>query len=68
LTKIADLVKTADWKTEKHVPVIDCINEVGADKVFEVKVTIGKESNLNLISSIYEISRGNKNGTACFRP
>lgn len=43
LTKIADLVKTADWKMEKHVPVIDCVDEVAADEVFEVKVTIGKE-------------------------
>lgn len=43
MTKIADLVKTADWKMEKHVPVIDCADEVAADEVFEVKVAIGKE-------------------------
>jgi len=43
LTKIADLVKTADWKIEKHIPVIDCVDSVEADEVFEVKVVIGKE-------------------------
>ena len=43
MAKIADLVKTADWKLEKHVPVIDCSDTVVADKVFEVKVAIGKE-------------------------
>ena len=43
MTKIADLVKTADWKIEKHIPVIDCVNSVEADEVFEVKVVIGKE-------------------------
>ncbi len=43
MTKIADLVKTADWKIEKHIPVIDCVDSVEADEVFEVKVVIGKE-------------------------
>lgn len=43
MTKIADLVKTADWKVEKHVPVIDCTDFVAANEVFEVKVGIGKE-------------------------
>ena len=43
LKKIGELVQEADWKTEKHVPVIDCADEVEAEKFFEVKVTIGKE-------------------------
>ncbi|MBI4772958.1 MAG: class II SORL domain-containing protein [Deltaproteobacteria bacterium] len=34
---------TEDWKTEKHVPVIECPEKVKADEMFEVKVTIGKE-------------------------
>ena len=33
----------ADWKAEKHVPVIECAQQVKADTVFEVQVTVGKE-------------------------
>ena len=43
LKKIGELAQEADWKTEKHVPVIDCADEIEAEKFFEVKVTIGKE-------------------------
>jgi superoxide reductase len=41
--KVGELYQTADWKTEKHVPVIDCPDAVKADEMFEVKVTLGKE-------------------------
>ncbi len=41
--KIGELYQTADWKTEKHVPVIEAPAEVKADEMFQVKVTIGKE-------------------------
>jgi superoxide reductase len=41
--KLSDQVQTADWKTEKHVPVIECPDEVKADEVFEIKVGLGKE-------------------------
>jgi superoxide reductase len=40
---IAELIKSADWKTEKHVPVIECPDKVGKDEIFEVKVSLGKE-------------------------
>jgi superoxide reductase len=40
---IGDQVGKADWKKEKHVPVIDCADKVKADEMFEVKLTIGKE-------------------------
>ncbi len=40
---IGDQVQTADWKSEKHVPVIECPDKVTADEVFDVKVTLGKE-------------------------
>ena len=33
----------ADWKKEKHVPVIESPDKVKADETFEVKVTLGKE-------------------------
>ncbi|MDH4122936.1 MAG: class II SORL domain-containing protein [Thermoplasmata archaeon] len=43
MSKIGDIVGKADWKTEKHVPVIDCPGEVKADQMFDVKVSVGKE-------------------------
>jgi superoxide reductase len=41
--KIGNLVQEADWKKEKHVPVIECPDEVEADEMFDVKVGLGKE-------------------------
>jgi superoxide reductase len=38
-----ELYQTADWKMEKHVPVIDCPDKVKAGEMFPVKVTLGKE-------------------------
>lgn len=43
MAKIGELYKQADWKSEKHVPVIEAPDSVGADQVFEVKVSVGKE-------------------------
>jgi superoxide reductase len=43
MAKIGELYQTADWKSEKHIPVIDCPDEVTEDKVFEVAVSLGKE-------------------------
>lgn len=43
MAEIGDLYQSADWKTEKHVPVIECPDEVNADEVFEVKVSLGRE-------------------------
>ncbi len=42
-TPLSETIKTADWKSEKHVPVIECPDSVKADEVFQVKVTLGKE-------------------------
>ncbi len=41
--KIAELFQSADWKSEKHVPAIDCPDKVSADEVFNITVTLGKE-------------------------
>ena len=41
--KLSDRLKEADWKSEKHVPVIDCPDEVKADELFEVSVAVGKD-------------------------
>jgi superoxide reductase len=43
LKKIGDLVQEANWKAEKHVPVIECADAIKADELFEVKISIGKE-------------------------
>jgi len=37
------LFQSPDWKSEKHVPVIEGPDEVAADVIFDVKVTLGKE-------------------------
>ena len=40
---LSDYVKTADWKAEKHVPVISAPATVAAGQTFEVEVSVGKE-------------------------
>lgn len=41
--KLGELYQSADWKTEKHVPVIDCADQVKTGELFPVKITLGKE-------------------------
>jgi len=41
--KFADLVQTADWKTEKHVPAIEAPEVATAGEKILVKVSVGKE-------------------------
>ena len=41
--KIGDLVQAADWKTEKHAPVIEAPESVQSGEEFMVSLTIGKE-------------------------
>ena len=43
MTQFGELFQTADWKKEKHVPVIECTDQVKTDEFFQVKVTLGKE-------------------------
>ena len=43
MSKLGDEIKSADWKAEKHVPVIDCADAVNADEAFDVALTIGKQ-------------------------
>ena len=38
-----ELFQSADWKQEKHVPVIEVPEKVKKGEFFDVKVTIGKE-------------------------
>jgi len=43
MAELSAHIKKADWKTEKHVPVIECPDAVKAGELFGVKVTLGKE-------------------------
>jgi len=40
---MADRIQSADWKSEKHVPVVECPDEVKAGEFFDVKAALGKE-------------------------
>jgi superoxide reductase len=41
--RIGDISQTADWKAEKHVPVIEAPDKVKAGESFKVTVAVGKE-------------------------
>jgi superoxide reductase len=41
--RLGERIQQADWKKEKHVPVIECPDEVQAGVPFEVHVGVGKE-------------------------
>lgn len=41
--ELSNHIQKADWKKEKHVPVIDAPESVQAGEPFQVTVTIGKE-------------------------
>jgi superoxide reductase len=43
MTKLSERIQTADWKAEKHVPVIECPDKVKGGEFFEVRATLGKE-------------------------
>lgn len=43
LYKLSEVVKTADFKNEKHVPVIEAPATVAADEYFDFSATVGKE-------------------------
>ena len=40
---LSSYVKTADWKSEKHVPVITLPESAKIGEAFEVEVAVGKE-------------------------
>jgi superoxide reductase len=43
MSDVTASVQKADWKSEKHVPVIDSPETVKPDEAFHVKLTVGKE-------------------------
>lgn len=40
---IGEQYQSADWKSEKHVPVIECPDTVDSGQAFDVRVSLGKE-------------------------
>jgi superoxide reductase len=42
VAEISQVIKSADWKTEKHAPVIEVPDGVQAGELFKVKVGLGK--------------------------
>ena len=43
MSKISESIQQGDWKKEKHMPVIECIDTVKSGETFDVKVSLGKE-------------------------
>lgn len=40
---LSNEIKSADWKTEKHVPVIEVQSSVKKGEPFDVRISLGKE-------------------------
>lgn len=43
MVNFKDLFQSADWKAEKHIPVIEVPDKVKRGEFFKVTVTVGKE-------------------------
>lgn len=43
MAEYKDLFQSADWKKEKHVPVIESADKVKKGEFFKVNVSVGKE-------------------------
>jgi superoxide reductase len=43
MTCLSGAIQSADWKKEKHVPVIECPDTVAAGESFTVTASLGKE-------------------------
>ncbi|BBE31248.1 putative superoxide reductase [Tepiditoga spiralis] len=41
--KFGEVIKSADFKTEKHAPVIEAPEKIKSEELFEVEVSVGKE-------------------------
>ena len=40
---LSEFVKNADWKSEKHVPVIECDDTFESGNCLPIKISVGKE-------------------------
>jgi superoxide reductase len=43
MAELKELIQTADWKQEKHVPVIEMPNTVKKDEIVRLTVSVGKQ-------------------------
>lgn len=43
MESIKELLQSADWKSEKHVPVIESPDKIKKGETCKIKVTVGKE-------------------------
>jgi superoxide reductase len=43
MSELKELIQTADWKTEKHVPAIEAPDKIKKGESVKITVTIGKE-------------------------
>jgi superoxide reductase len=43
MADFGDLLQSADWKTEKHVPVIEGPDKIAKGQVFKIEVSVGKQ-------------------------
>jgi len=43
MTHFGEVFKTADWKSEKHVPVIECPDEIKSGDLLTATISVGKE-------------------------
>ncbi len=43
MAELKDLFQSADWKKEKHVPVIGCAEKAAKGQLIVVSVSVGKE-------------------------
>jgi len=43
MKRLGEHIQVADWKKEKHVPVIECPDAVKAGELLPVTVSVGKE-------------------------
>jgi superoxide reductase len=43
MKQFVELIKSGDWKAEKHVPVIECPDKVKTGDMILLKIGIGKE-------------------------
>ena len=43
MAELKDLLQSADWKKEKHAPVIEVVEKIKKGEALSVKVIVGKE-------------------------
>jgi len=43
MADLKDMLQSADWKTEKHVPVIDAPDRINKGQTLQLEVSVGKQ-------------------------